>query len=802
MQMQSIIERLRAALGTRRGWATVGKAVLLIVVGFLAAWLLIPSGQRDRARDDAHRHANAHDDQAGQMWTCSMHPQIQRPGPGSCPICGMDLIPVGRSGAALTGLRQLELSPAARELMNIQVRPVERRFVSVQVRMVGKVEYDETRLRRITAWIPGRLDRLYVDYTGVQVRRGDHMAYIYSPELYTAQQELIQAVRSAREREPGRRLLGGIDLVESSREKLRLLGLTDEQVRQIERQDRPSSHLTIYAPIGGIVIDKLKQEGDYVQTGERIYTVADLSQVWVQLDAYESDLVWLRYGQEVTFSTEAYPGEKFIGRIAFIDPILDDRTRTVKVRVNVVNPERKLKPSMFVRGIAEAEIAGGGRVIDAELAGKWISPMHPEIVKDEPGQCDICGMPLVRAESLGYVSTEDLLTEPPLVIPASAVLWTGTRAVVYVEVPETEQPTYEGREIVLGPRAGDDYLVRGGLGEGELVVARGNFKIDSALQIQARPSMMTPEGGGGGGHQHDHGASPAAAEQPAGETMVQAPPEFLAQLRNVESAFQEIRQAEEESNLGRVRQAFQRLGEAVDGVDAQLVRGHTDMVWKEFRMLLSNDAIEGRAAMDADTARRIARKTERTIERVRDQLMAPQGEHAGHAEHIAKRLEVPESFAAQLADVLQRYFTLQTALAGDDLAAARRAVGELRSATQRVSDRELSEAARQAWHREHNNLNKILDALAEQDELKTLRLTFSQLSGEMEGLVHRFGAGPAGPVYRVHCPMAFGNQGAWWLQQTEEIRNPYFGASMLKCHDRFEKIAGGPAGTPQEHTHE
>src|SRR5690606_1207135 len=160
------------------------------------------------------------------------------------------------------------------------------------------------------------------------------------------------------------------------------------------------------------------------------------------------------------------------------------------------------------------------------LAGKWISPMHPEIVKDEPGECDICGMPLVRAESLGYVSSEDLLTEPPLVIPASAVLWTGTRAIVYVEVPESEQPTYEGREVVLGARAGEDYLVRSGLREGELVVTRGNFKIDSALQIQARPSMMTPQGGGGGGHQHDHGVPTPAGEQPPGESAMQAPPEF------------------------------------------------------------------------------------------------------------------------------------------------------------------------------------------------------------------------------------------------------------------------------------
>ncbi len=810
MRRDAIIEHWREKLRARQGWMTVAKAAVLIGIGFLVAWLLLPTGQRGVVPGDVQVEATGHDQQDGvQSWTCSMHPQIQKPGPGKCPICGMDLIPVSRSGATLTGLRQLEISPAARELMNVQVRPVERRFVETAVRMVGKVEYDETRLRRITAWMPGRLDRLYVDYTGVEVREGDHMAYIYSPELYSAQQELIQGLRSAGERaQSGSRLTGRVDLVESAREKLRLLGMTEEQIEQIEQQDRPRSHLTLYAPTGGVVVEKLKREGDYVETGEQIYAVADLSQVWVELDAYESDLVWLRYGQQVSFATEAYPGETFSGRIAFIDPILDDRTRTVKVRVNVPNPERKLKPSMFVRATAEAEVASGGRVIDAELAGKWISPMHPEIVKDEPGECDICGMPLVRAESLGYVSEDELVSTPPLVIPASAVLWTGTRAVVYVELPDTEQPTYEGREIVIGPRAGDHYLVRSGLEEGDLVVANGSFKIDSALQIQARPSMMTPEGGGGGGHQHDHGAPTPDAEQPSAEPMPQVSPEFLAQLQQLESAYQELLDTVEvdrdAANLGRTREAYQQFGQTVNAVDPELVGGHAAMVWNELGMLLRNDAIEGQQAVDLETAQQIAEQTERTMERVHEQLLDPQQEHAEHAEHagdavgIAERVDVPESFVEQIADVLRGYFTMQTALANDDMAAARDALAALHSAVEGVSDQELSEPAREHWHRERTNLQIIIEALEEQEELPELRQTFSQLSGEMEALVYRFGAGSAGPVYRVHCPMAMENLGAWWLQQSEEIRNPYFGATMLKCHDRFEKIASGAADQPQE----
>jgi Cu(I)/Ag(I) efflux system membrane fusion protein len=169
---------------------------------------------------------------------------------------------------------------------------------------------------------------------------------------------------------------------------------------------------------------------------------------------------------------------------------MDEKTRTVKVRVIAENADGSLKPGMFVRATVRPKVAAGGRVMDPRLSGKWISPMHPEVVKDGPGKCDVCGMDLVRAEELGYTVAKD--QEAPLVIPASAPLITGKRAVVYVKVPGTERPTFEGREISLGPRAGDHYTVRSGLKEGELVVVKGNFKIDSALQIEAKPSMMSP----------------------------------------------------------------------------------------------------------------------------------------------------------------------------------------------------------------------------------------------------------------------------------------------------------------------
>jgi Cu(I)/Ag(I) efflux system membrane fusion protein len=476
--------------------------VLLVVLAFVAGTLMTGGPEPEQnARMPAHIPESPGGvkgaKQQTQLWTCAMHPQIKLPEPGQCPICGMDLIPVETGEHEMQGIRELSVSEDAAKLMEIETSPVERKFVAAEIRMVGKVDYDETRVSDISAWVPGRLDRLFVDYTGVPVRKGDHMVYLYSPELLTAQEELLQAIQAVKN-------LRGSNVsmiremskatVDAARGKLRLWGLTSNQIAEIEKRGKASDHMTIYSPSGGIVIHKNAQEGMYVKTGTKIYTIADLSQVWVQLDAYESDLIWLRYGHHVEFTTESYPGEVFKGTISFIDPILNEATRTVKVRVNVPNPEMKLKPGMFVRALVRAKVANSGRVMDAGLAGKWICPMHPEEVKGAAGKCGICGMPLVRTESLGYVGVDPEKADKPFVIPASAPLITGKRAIVYVVVPDREKPTFEGREIILGPRAGDYYLVQRGLNEGERIVTKGSFKIDAELQIQARPSMMTPEG--------------------------------------------------------------------------------------------------------------------------------------------------------------------------------------------------------------------------------------------------------------------------------------------------------------------
>lgn len=563
----------------------LNKRLAGIIGGAILAGFLLGRGCTSGENDQVRKVESEQD--TVKFWTCSMHPQIQQPDPGQCPICGMDLIPVREGQQANLSERELKLSDSARKLAGIVTVPVERKHVVNHVRMVGKVEYDETRLGYISAWVPGRIDRLFVDYTGVPVKKNDHMVYLYSPELLAAQEELIQTLKTIQNLENSDSSLiknRAQQTIESSREKLRLLGLTENQVQEIERSGKPSDHVTIYSPMSGIVIEKQAVEGMYVQTGTRIYTIADLSHVWVKLDAYESDLAWIRYGQDVTFTTEAFQGDEIHGTVAFIDPVLNEKTRTIKVRVNVPNPDGKLKPGMFVRGNVSSRLAEGGHVVDPDIAGKYICPMHPEIIKDEPGLCDICEMDLVSTEEYGYVSQEK--TVVPLVIPARAPLITGQRAVVYVELPGGNG-IYEGRDVVLGPRAGDYYIVNSGLVEGEKVVSEGNFKIDSAVQILAKPSMMSPEGVSE--LEHNHGESRVQVDVPGDDQRKEAasstakrqeaPEAFQKQLEQFYGAYLSISAAMSKDNSEEFAQSLNDASEKLESIRMGLLKGVAHNQW-------------------------------------------------------------------------------------------------------------------------------------------------------------------------------------------------------------------------------
>ncbi len=664
----------------------------IALLAFGAGYLLKSGHEMAPAAEHEDHGSGASEDVAPEFWTCSMHPHIHLQEPGKCPICGMTLIPVyeDKEEEAL-GPRELKMTAAAQKLAAVEVAPVVRKFVENEIRMVGKVEFDETRLAYITARVPGRLDRLYVDYTGVPVKKGDHLVSLYSPELLAAQEELIQALVTVKNLEDSDITLikdRVLDTVETTREKLRLWGLSQEQISAIEQNKKPDDHLTIFSPISGIVIHKNVLQGMYVDFGTQIYTIADLSQVWVKLDAYESDLSWIRYGQDVEFVTEAYPGETFHGTIAFIDPILNEKTRTVKVRVNVPNPDLRLKPGMFTRAIVRSRTIGKGKVIDANLAGKWIGPMHPGIVKDEPGNCDICGMPLVSTESLGYKSPEEAAGQVPLVIPASAALITGKRTVVYVRVPAKEG-RFEGREIVLGPRTGDYYIVKEGLEEGEMVVVQGNFKIDSAIQILAKPSMMNPTGGGPAqGRQHGVGGS-----APGGK----APPK--------------------------------------------------------------------------DTG---------------------SSEHSGHSSvdepmKMDMPLKIPSGFKKQITRVYESYLDIPTALANDDLVAAKVAASETMKALGAVDMKLLEGHAHMEWMKRWGQF-KQAGKLFQGADLKGMRKGLVEFSAQLPDMIKQFGLGDNENLYVLLCPMAAGGKGAIWLQRDKTTRNPFYGLKMPTCGSVIETL--------------
>jgi membrane fusion protein, copper/silver efflux system len=468
----------------------------LIAVGVVAGFLIanIFSGRSAKVDIGSSR------EESIKYWTCSMHPQIKLPKKGLCPICAMDLIPVYGDAAEGEGVSDvsLTLNETARKLAEIETEEVKYREVFNEVRLVGKVDYDETRFSYISAWVPGRIDRLFVDFTGTKVRKGDHLIKLYSPELLATQEEYLQAIKNLEETKTSQLSVirdTAKTTLDSAKEKLRLYGINEEQINEIVKRGATDEHMTINSPVTGTVIHKNGFEGMYVKTGDRIYTIADLSKVWLFLDAYESDIQWLHYGQNVRIEAESFPGEAFQGKIAFIEPFVDEKTRTIKLRVNVDNKDEKLKPGMFVRAAIHAVLGEGGKIYEEDLAGKWICPMHPDVIKDKQEPCDICGMDLIKTSEFGFAEKPAMLKKA-LVISKTAPLITGKRAVVYVE-NETKKNTlkrYEGREVVLGPRAGDHYIVLSGVSEGERVVTKGNFKIDSALQIQAKPSMMNPAG--------------------------------------------------------------------------------------------------------------------------------------------------------------------------------------------------------------------------------------------------------------------------------------------------------------------
>lgn len=427
---------------------------------------------------------------AEAVHTCPMHPQIRQPGLGDCPICGMPLVPATASGADLDEFA-VSIEPAQRRLANIKTVTVTEQPVSRQLQTIGSIEIDESRQATISSYIDGRLEKIYADYTGVEVQGGDHLAVVYSPQLYSAQIEYLEAKKTlesssdsalASIREAQEKLAG------NSRQRLLELGMTADQLKELDSTATAKSRLTIYAPMGGTVIEKLAEEGKYIEAGEPIYRIADLSMVWLMLELFPEDASRIRFGQQVQARLSSNPNEVLTGRVAFIAPNVDPSSRTVGVRVEFTNEQRKLRPGDYAEATITIPIGPEGEIYDKDLAGKWISPMHPQIIRDQPGPCPVCGMQLVPTTRYGFAATP--VDQPVSVtIPRSALLLAGQNSVAYVE---TEAGRFELRVVKIGPFLKDRVVILEGIEPGEQVATSGNFLIDSQMQLAGKPSLIDP----------------------------------------------------------------------------------------------------------------------------------------------------------------------------------------------------------------------------------------------------------------------------------------------------------------------
>ena len=437
-------------------------------------------------------HSQSSAEHADTRYICPMMCTPPQTHPGRCPVCAMELVPA-TSGGGKTDLRSIHVDPATRRVANIQTVAVASQPVTRTIRVIGELRYDEGTLKTISAYVDGRLDRLYADYTGVVVKEGDHLALLYSPRLYSGQVELLLA-RKARDRGRSTTLAGvsesNDELYNSAKERLILLGMTAMQIEHLEEAGEANSRMHLCAPIGGTVIEKLAVEGQYVKEGDAIYKLADLSTVWLMLRLFPEDAATIRYGQKVSAEVQSLPGRTFSGRVAFIDPNVDPKTRTVGVRVVIANQDGLLRVGDYAKATINVPLGESHQSLayDPELANKWISPRHPHVIADAAGDCPVCGVELVPAAHFGFTDEPSVHGEA-LVVPRDAVLMAGNNSVLYVE---TEPGRFEIRRVVLGASVGDQIVIRSGVKFGEQVATRGNFLIDSQMQLAGNPSLIDP----------------------------------------------------------------------------------------------------------------------------------------------------------------------------------------------------------------------------------------------------------------------------------------------------------------------
>ncbi len=397
------------------------KYIGVLLIGLLIGKFLLGNSTEPKA--ETHSHSDE-----STVWTCSMDPQIRQNEPGKCPLCGMDLIPLV-SSSTNDNPYLLQLPKEAVSRANIQTTKVSLGKAIKKISLNGKIAIDERKIQTQAAHFMGRIENLNINFTGEYVKKGQLIGTYYSPDLVNAQKEYLELLKTPNVSE---------DFIKSAYKKLQLLKLTDKQIKEIEQQKTVIENFPILSEVSGFVMELMAKQGDYMMAGGKLFDVYDLSSVWVLFDVYEADISFIKEGSVINFVVSSFPDKSFKGTVKYIDPMMNEMTRTLKVRAEVNNPGNLLKPEMFTKGTLESSISSKNEII----------------------------------------------------IPNSSVMWTGKRSIVYLEVPETDIPTYELKEIELGQSLGDFYIVKNGLNEGDNIVTHGTYTIDAAAQLNNKMSMM------------------------------------------------------------------------------------------------------------------------------------------------------------------------------------------------------------------------------------------------------------------------------------------------------------------------
>lgn len=485
----------------------------ILLTGLLLGWVLF--GPSSNQENDP---LNASAEETTQMWTCAMHPHIMLPEPGDCPICGMDLIPVAEEGGGLTA-NQFTLTKNAMALADIQTTTIGNNAMADNaILLSGKIVENEEANTVQVSYFSGRIERLNVNFTGEEIRKGQLLATIYSPELVAAQQELITASAS-KESQPS--------LYNAVRNKLKLWKLSENQINQIETSGKVTENFPVYATVSGTVSEKLVAEGETVKQGQPLLKISNLSTVWAHFDVYENQIQLFKKNQTLTIVSNAYPNKTVNARISFIDPVLNTQTRTIKIRAVLDNKNDVFKPGMFVEGRVQG--------------------------------------------------TQDT-SETALLIPATAVLWTGKRSIVYVKA-NPEQPIFEMREVMLGTNLGSNYEIVEGLSPGEEIVTNGAFTVDAAAQLQGKKSMMNTKGNPSTtGHEGHTGRIQSQGSDPVESNLevidrIQVSSNFQEELKDVFNAYINVKNALVEDKSTISKTAADHLLKNLNKVNGKLLQG-------------------------------------------------------------------------------------------------------------------------------------------------------------------------------------------------------------------------------------